>query len=66
MKVENQSDTERLYMTKSQTAAFLQVSTRTLDNWMRQRLVPYLRIGRTIRFRRSDLEGNLGTLIGRR
>jgi excisionase family DNA binding protein len=48
------------YLTKIQAADFLQISTRTLDKWMRQRRVPYIRIGKTIRFRRSDLENNVG------
>jgi excisionase family DNA binding protein len=54
------------YLTKQQAAELLQISIRTLDTWMARRLIPYLRIGRTIRFRQSDLEENVGTLIGRR
>jgi excisionase family DNA binding protein len=41
-----------------QAAAFLGVSPGTLANWRSQGTVgvPYLRLGRAVRYRRSDLE----------
>jgi excisionase family DNA binding protein len=54
------------YLNKHQAAELLQISLRTLDNWMSQRLLPYVRIARTIRFRRSDLEESIGTRFERR
>jgi len=36
---------------KGQTSDRLGVSQRTLDNWMKAGRVPYMKIGRTVRFR---------------
>jgi len=36
---------------KAETARRLKISTRTLDQWMRDGRVPYLKIGKTVRFR---------------
>ena len=44
---------------KPETARRLRVSTRTLDDWMRTRKVPYLKIGKTVRFRWSDVLAHL-------
>jgi hypothetical protein len=38
------------WITKAQLAAAKQVAVRTVDNWMRGRIVPYLKIGRVVRF----------------
>ena len=46
---------------KRQTAAGLQISTRTLDAWMRAGRVPFLKIGRTVRFRWTDVLATLET-----
>jgi excisionase family DNA binding protein len=43
-------------LTKAQLANRLNVSTRTLENWMQQRLIPYLKPTRTVRFIWSDVE----------
>jgi excisionase family DNA binding protein len=50
-------------ITKKQAAASLQISERTLCHWMNRRLVRYIRIGKTVRFRRADIEGNVGTVF---
>jgi len=34
---------------KRQAAVYFHVSVRTVDNWMRRGLLPYLKIGRTVR-----------------
>jgi excisionase family DNA binding protein len=38
------------YLTKSQIAERLKVTTRTIDAWMQKGLIPYRKIGRTVRF----------------
>src|SRR5262245_61095758 len=55
-----------VFLTKREAAKVLNISERTLCNWMARRLVSYVRIGRTIRFRRSDLEQNIGTFFASR
>jgi len=36
---------------KHETAARLKISIRTLDEWMRSGRVPYIKLGKTVRFR---------------
>jgi excisionase family DNA binding protein len=47
------------YLDKPSAAAMLGIKPRTLDFWMHKRLVPYFRIGRTIRFDANDLREHL-------
>ncbi len=44
---------------KPQTAERLKISTRTLDEWMRAKRVPFLKIGKTVRFRWADVLAHL-------
>ena len=45
---------------KRELAGRLKISTRTLDQWMRDGLVPFLKIGRkTVRFRWVDVLAHL-------
>jgi len=44
---------------KRETARLASVSTRTLENWTRQGRIPIFRIGRTVRFRWSDVAAAL-------
>jgi excisionase family DNA binding protein len=44
---------------KQEAAKWLGVSTRTLDTYMQRGLVPYYKIGRTVRFKLADLEEHL-------
>lgn len=56
-------------MTKRDVAKFMNVSLRTVDNWVRRRLLPHYRIGRVVRFKRGDILERLNSshrLIGRR
>ena len=50
---------------KAEAAKFLHVSPRTLDGYMRQRRIPYYKLGRgrnaVVRFKRADLEAVLST-----
>lgn len=49
-KVEQQDE----FLTKEGVAKLLQVSTRTIDNLMAKKAIPFLKLGhRTVRFRRQ-------------
>jgi len=56
------SDNE--YITKTEMAARMHVSPRTIDAWMTKGLVPYRKIGRTVRFdwRMCQAEPEVATL----
>jgi len=44
---------------KSEIAERLKISIRTLDQWMRAGRVPFLKIGKTVRFRWADVLAHL-------
>lgn len=44
---------------KPETAERLKISTRTLDSWMRSGRIPFLKIGKTVRFRWPDVVAHL-------
>jgi len=44
---------------KPETAQRLKISVRTLDEWMRAGKVPFLKIGKTVRFRWPDVLAQL-------
>ncbi len=44
---------------KPETAERLKISTRTLDQWMRSGRIPFLKIGKTVRFRWPDVVAHL-------
>jgi excisionase family DNA binding protein len=48
-------------LTKREAAQFLGVAERTLDQWMKRRLIPYLKLGVAVRFDRDDLREHLVT-----
>lgn len=45
-----------LYLRAEQVLQVLPVSRRTISNWQRTRRIKFYRIGRTILFKRSDIE----------
>lgn len=45
--------TEPVWMTKSQLATHLRCSPRTINNLMRRRVLPYVKLGRLVRFDRT-------------
>jgi excisionase family DNA binding protein len=47
------------YIKKPQVAKRLNQSVRSVDNWMKQGLVPYYKIGRSVVFKWSDVEAHL-------
>ncbi len=42
-------------LSKRALAPRLQISVRTVDEWMRQKRLPYIKIGKTVRFRLEDV-----------
>ena len=54
------------YLSKREAARYLAISLRTLDAWMAKGLVPFVKIEKTVRFRRIDLETNVGVLFAAR
>jgi hypothetical protein len=60
-------DKEGGLMDKAETARYLKIEERALENWMRPiekggRGIPYSKIGETVRFRRSRINAWLLTL----
>jgi len=47
-------------LTKRGLAPKLQISTRTLDEWMRKGRIPFLKVGKSVRFRLTDVLEKLG------
>ena len=47
------------YLRVEQLVQILPVSKRTVSNWQARRLIKFYRVGRTILFRRSDIESAL-------
>jgi len=43
-------------LTKNEVAERAKVSVRTVDNWIRTGFVPYYKLGRTVRFKGSELQ----------
>ncbi len=48
-----------MYLRADQVISVLPVSRRTLSNWQARRLIKFYRIGRTILFKRTDIEAAL-------
>jgi len=44
---------------KPEAAHRLKISARTLDQWMRAKRIPFLKIGKTVRFRWGDVLAHL-------
>jgi len=60
----NQADAESAtasLLTKKELAPHLRVGTRTVDQWMRKGRIPFLKIGKTVRFRLPDVLEKLST-----
>jgi excisionase family DNA binding protein len=59
----NHAETQQ-YLTKAQVAQVLGVSRRTVDNLMRRRQIPYVKLSaRLVRFPRSEVEIKLKKLL---
>ena len=42
--------------TRPELAKFLSTTERTIDSYMVKRVIPYIKLGRIVRFRRADVE----------
>jgi hypothetical protein len=51
------------WVKKADVAAHFNLSKRSVDNWMKRGLLPYIRVGRNVRFRLSEAEGTINRLI---
>lgn len=47
------------WVSKKQLAVHLGVVPRTVDNWMKRVRVPYVKLGRTVRFNLEDVDKHL-------
>lgn len=43
------------YINKHEAASVMGCTTRTIDNWMQTKLIPYYKFGRTVWLKESDL-----------
>ena len=43
-------------MSEREVAVYLKVSVRTIVNWKQRGIIPYFRIGRTIRYSREQID----------
>ena len=51
-----------MFLTKTQLADLLRVTTRTIDTYMRRRLISFYKLGRSVRFKWADIEQDLQSL----
>ena len=49
-------DDASVLMNIEETAAYLRLAPWTIRHWVCQKKIPYVRLGRSVRFRRKDLE----------
>ena len=42
-------------LTTDEVSEMLRISPRTIEKWVRQRRIPYLKVGRCVRFYRADV-----------
>lgn len=50
-----------LYLSKKQTCKYLNISNKTLNEWIATGDIPYKHIGKTYRFNRNDLDKFMAT-----
>ena len=48
-----------VYINKRELARRTQMRPRTIDDWMKRGLVPYYKVGRSVRFKWSEIEACL-------
>ncbi|MCI6852356.1 MULTISPECIES: helix-turn-helix domain-containing protein [Limosilactobacillus] len=57
----SQSDNYPIYLTKKQACEYLNISNRTLNDWIEKENIPFKHIGKTYRFNRYDLDKFMAT-----
>jgi excisionase family DNA binding protein len=50
---------EEHYLKLAAAALALNITPRTLQNWQHRRLIPYYKVGRSVRFKLSDVKAHL-------
>jgi excisionase family DNA binding protein len=50
-----------VYLSKKQACKYLNISNKTLDEWIEKEDIPYKHIGKTYRFNRNDLDKFMAT-----
>lgn len=53
---------EHRVFSKPQMAAYFAVEIRTIETWMKEGVLPFIKIGRTVRFRGGDIAAALDAL----
>jgi excisionase family DNA binding protein len=56
---EKTTGAENVYISKSEIAHRLDVTTRTIETWMKEHKVPFEKIGRTVRFHWGDVRAHI-------
>ena len=46
------------FITKEEVARRMRKPVRTIENWMRENRIPFYRVGHSVRFRWSDIQGH--------
>jgi excisionase family DNA binding protein len=49
-------DDTNVLMTVEETAAYLRLAPWTIRHWVCEKKIPFVRLGRSVRFRRKDME----------
>jgi excisionase family DNA binding protein len=57
--MKNEFSNDYQHITKKEMAARMKVTPRTIDSWMARGLVPYRKIGRTVRFDWDEVREHL-------
>ena len=60
-----EADLSSALLTKQQIAALCNVHLRTVDTWIFQRKIPFLKVGRAVRFNRRAVEKALAKYVVR-
>jgi len=53
------------FITKEEVAERLRVTSRTVDNWMKKNVIPFRKIGRTVRFDWAEVRDHLAQKTGK-
>ena len=49
------------FIDKTEVGKRAQIKPRTIDDWMKRGLLPYYKVGRSVRFKWSEVETHLAT-----